>query len=316
MIRIYHKNASAPQKLTSQDELEMHLGESLIWVDLQFPTQEETDYVEQLFQVSFQFEKLSEEIESSSRYMELSDRVIINSTFIDLSAGSFQTHSSTFVLKDKVLFTYRHASLRTFEDTVRKMKANPALYDSGPKLLVLLFETRVDLDADTIELVSTEISTVSRQLIVERNVQEEMLISITRYQEIMIQLRANIVDKQRMISALMRSDEINHDAMQRLRILIKDINSLLEHTTFNFERLEYLQNTLLGLISIDQNKIIKIFTVVSVVFMPPTLIASLYGMNFENMPELKWKLGYPYAILLMVLSSVATLYVFRRKRWL
>jgi magnesium transporter len=103
---------------------------------------------------------------------------------------------------------------------------------------------------------------------------------------------------------------------ERLRIIIKDVNSLLQHTEFSFERLEYLQNTFLGLVNIEQNKVIKIFTVVTVIFMPPTLIASIYGMNFAVMPELRWTYGYVLAIFLMIASSMAFLWLFKRKRWL
>jgi magnesium transporter len=129
-------------------------------------------------------------------------------------------------------------------------------------------------------------------------------------------LRENIIDKQRMISALMRSSTFPEEYMGVLRLMIKDISSLLEHNKFAFERLEYLQDTFLGLINIEQNRIIKIFTVATVAFMPPTLIASIYGMNFKSMPELQWELGYAVAIVLMILSSFGTLIYFRKKRWL
>ena len=98
--------------------------------------------------------------------------------------------------------------------------------------------------------------------------------------------------------------------------MIKDTGSLLDYTVFSFERLDFLQNTFLGLVNIEQNKIIKIFTVATVIFMPPTLIASLYGMNFKKMPELSWEWGYFFAILLMILSVVITLILFKKKKWL
>ena len=129
-------------------------------------------------------------------------------------------------------------------------------------------------------------------------------------------LRENIFDKQRVVSAMLRSERFQKNEYEKLRIVIKDINSLLEHTNFNFERLEYLQNTFLGLVNIEQNKTIKIFTVVSVIFMPPTLIASIYGMNFDIMPELHWAHGYIFAIFLMALSSFVTLFIFKRRGWL
>jgi magnesium transporter len=97
---------------------------------------------------------------------------------------------------------------------------------------------------------------------------------------------------------------------------MKDISSLLQHIEFGFDRLEYLQNTFLGLVNLEQNKVIKIFTVVTVAFMPPTLIASIYGMNFAHMPELSQPWGYPLAVILMLLSSLAFLWYFRRRKWL
>ena len=115
---------------------------------------------------------------------------------------------------------------------------------------------------------------------------------------------------------MLKSKLFPKEDYENMRIMIKDVGSLLDHTSFNFERLEFLQNTFLGLVDMEQNRIIKIFTVVTVIFMPPTLIASAYGMNFKFMPELDQVWGYPFAILLMALSSVFTLLFFRRKKWL
>jgi magnesium transporter len=114
----------------------------------------------------------------------------------------------------------------------------------------------------------------------------------------------------------MKSSIFPEEYMGVLRIMIKDISSLLEHNKFAFERLEYLQDTFMGFVNIEQNHIIKIFTVATVAFMPPTLIASIYGMNYKIMPELEWQYGYLFAILLMILSSAGTLIYFKKKNWL
>jgi magnesium transporter len=129
-------------------------------------------------------------------------------------------------------------------------------------------------------------------------------------------LRENIIDKQRVVSSMLRSEFIPTELQPKLTIIIKDINSLVEHIKFSFDRLDYLQDTFLGYVNIEQNKIIKIFTIVSVIFMPPTLIASIYGMNFTFMPELNKKWGYPIAILSMVFSSLFILYYFKKRKWL
>ena len=129
-------------------------------------------------------------------------------------------------------------------------------------------------------------------------------------------LREGLFDKQRVITSLHRNEDLMIENYHRVRIMIKDINSLIEHTNFNFTRLEYLQNSFLGLINLQQNKAIKVFTVASLTFMPPTLIASAYGMNFKFMPELNFTFGYPVAIGLMALSSLLTILIFKKKKWI
>jgi magnesium transporter len=143
-----------------------------------------------------------------------------------------------------------------------------------------------------------------------------MLLKIYHFQELTILFREATSEIKRLFSSILRSEFFPKEEYEKLRIMIKDADSLLSHTSFNFERLEYLQNTFLGLNDMEQNKIIKIFTVVTVIFMPPTLIASIYGMNFTFMPELEWEFGYPLALSLMVLASTLTLWYFKRKNWL
>lgn len=145
---------------------------------------------------------------------------------------------------------------------------------------------------------------------------ESIILDINKFQQQIMIVREALFDKQRVASSLLRNNKTIRANKDDLRIVLKDINSLIEHTNFNFTRLEYMQNNFLGLINIEQNKVIKLFTVATVVFMPPTLIASIYGMNFRVMPELEWMLGYPFAVFLMLLSSAITLYYFKRKKWL
>ncbi len=182
--------------------------------------------------------------------------------------------------------------------------------------MLSIFENRIDFDADLLENIAREISRIGKFMGAEQKADKEILIRATQLQEMTMLLRQNMIDKQRMISAMLRSDHFPKDCYDRLRMMIKDVNSLMDHTTFSFDRLEYLQDTFLGLINIEQNKIIKLFTVASVVFLPPTLVASIYGMNFDVLPELHWKYGYLFALALMLLSSLTTLWIFRRNRWL
>ncbi|RCR70742.1 magnesium/cobalt transporter CorA [Larkinella punicea] len=316
MIRIFQQDEAAVRKVRDIDSFSD--TERTLWVDLQNPTREETKSVEDKFDVNFQTQQEQSEIESSSRYIEEDDFMIANSNFmVPDKEQMYVTVPVSFMLKDETLFTYRNADLKSFADTVKRIKSRRSMFNDGAQILITIFESRIDYDADLIEVVSLEIKSINRQLDLEANLDREMLLKINDYQELTMSIRENVVDKQRVITSMIRSDGwFTDDEQQRLRTLIKDINSLIDHTNFIFERLEFLQNTYLGLIDLEQNRIVKIFTVVSLVFLPPTLLASIWGMNFANMPELSWQLGYPIALGSIVLSSLVTLLIFRRKNWL
>lgn len=287
-----------------------------VWVDLQEPTEEEQKWVESYFNIEFFTPQEAAEIESSSRFYEDTTGFEANSAFVVNHGTSYATRQVSFILRGEILFTLRHTDLKSFAETVRKLKTFTTTNSKALHIWLLLLETQTDLDADFIEYLTRHTNKISRKLVKERSIEEEVLIRITELQENTILIRGSIVDKQRLVSALLKSFLLTEAEKERLRIILKDINSLLQHTEFSFERLEYLQNTFLGLVNIEQNQVIKIFTVVTVVFMPPTLIASIYGMNFEFMPELQWKAGYPFALGIMVLSSMAFLWYFKRKKWL
>ena len=316
MIRIFQQDETAVRKIRDIDSFSD--TERTLWVDLQNPTPDEIKSVEEKFDVDFLSQQEQLEIESSSRYIEEDDYLIANSNFlVPDPEHRYVTVPVSFILKDDTLFTYRNADLKSFADTVRKIKSKRSVFTDGGQILIAIFESRIDYDADLIEMVSGEIKAINRMLDLDANLDREMLLNINDYQELTMSIRENVVDKQRVISSMIRSDGWFTETEQgRLRTLIKDINSLIEHTNFIFERLEFLQNTYLGLIDLEQNRIVKIFTVVSLIFLPPTLLASIWGMNFEYMPELQWKWGYPMAWASIVLSSLLTLYIFRRRKWL
>jgi magnesium transporter len=315
MIRYYFKGH---QNILKEDAQLLNAEtDGLIWIDLLDPSLEDIETVEAKYQVNIPSRLQQEEIESSSRYFENEDYLVINSTFIKISeAYAFQNVHVSFVLKGTLLITYRDNELISFADTVKKIKANPKAFQNGISVMLAIFETRVDMDADLIEKISKEVSNINK-LLTEQNVtQKGLLLRVAHFQDIGMKLRENIIDKQRVTSSILKSDELVNGDRERFKILLEDINSLEEHSDFMFERLEYLQDTFLGLVNIEQNKIIKIFTIISVVFMPPTLIASIYGMNFKNMPELNWKSGYPFAFALMIFSAILTLSIFRKRRWI
>lgn len=270
--------------------------------------------LEQFLKIYIQEDEEMEEIEMSSRYMQTDDSIVANSNFLQ---NNFDIEPVNFIIKNGVLVTVRDAELNSFNDTVKKMFVNTRNFPSGYHVFVALMETRVEYDADMIEDTTDLITDLSSEINkTSDHVDEDVLIQIKDLQEKVTVIRQNIMDKQRVISNMLKCDFIPSELQPRLTMIIKDINSLFEYTRFGFDRLDYLQDTFLGLVNIEQNKIIKIFTVVNVIFLPPTLVASMYGMNFEFMPELHWKYGYLYSIGLMVVFTLLVLGIFKLKKWL
>lgn len=287
---------------------------NIIWVDLINPTGEEKQQVEKDFIVELFTKHEREEIESSSKYVETAEEIGINLNFLIQDGDNFTNEPVSFIIKDKVLITQRSHEYRSFAETYRKLKVIKPI--DGDDVFLTILETRIDFDADLIESITDRISAISKEMTADQDIDRELLLKITALQESTIAIRENIIEKQRILSSMLKSKMFPKEDYANMRIMIKDVGSLLDHTSFNFERLEFLQNTFLGLVDIEQNRVIKIFTVVTVIFMPPTVIASAYGMNFKYMPELEKVWGYPFAIVLMILSSVVTLLFFKRKKWL
>ncbi len=287
---------------------------NIFWVDLINPTGDEKQQVEKDFSVELFTKQEREEIESSSKYVETAEEIGINLNFLIQEGDNFRNEPVSFIIKNKVLITQRYHEYRSFSETYRKLRVIKPI--DGDDVFLTILETRIDFDADLIENITARISAISKELTAEQDTDRELLLKITALQESTITIRENIIEKQRILSSMLKSKMFPKEDYENMRIMIKDVGSLLDHTSFNFERLEFLQNTFLGLVDIEQNRVIKIFTVVTVIFMPPTVIASAYGMNFKYMPELDKIWGYPFAIVLMMLSSVMTLLFFKRKKWL
>ncbi|MDR1436691.1 MAG: magnesium/cobalt transporter CorA [Candidatus Symbiothrix sp.] len=284
--------------------------DQFLWIDLNDVDEEIESQLEDFLKIYIQEEEEMIEIETSSRYIETRDTLVVNANFL---LKTYEKSPLSFILKNNILISVRSEDLGSFTETVKKIFANPENYPTGYHVFLSLFETRVEFDADMIENITHEITLLSNSI---QEADEDVLLEIKNLQEKTMMFRENIIDKQRAVSSMLRSNLVPDDLRSKLTILIKDINSLLEHIRFSFDRLDYLQDTFLGLVNIEQNKIIKIFTIISVIFMPPTLIASIYGMNFGILPELNWKWGYPFSLFLMIVSVSAFLLYFKKKKYL
>ena len=286
----------------------------IIWIDLLDVSDKTEDTLEGFLKIDIQEDEEMEEIELSSRYIQTDDSIVANSNFLK---NNYEVEPVNFILKNSILVTIRDVELDSFNETIKKMFVNTRNFPSGYHVLVALFETRVEKDADMIEDTTDMITTLSQQINAKSDhVDEDLLVQIKDLQEKVTIIRQNIMDKQRVISNFLKCDFFPEELGPRLTMIIKDINSLFDYTRFGFDRLDYLQDTFLGLVNIEQNKIIKIFTVINIIFLPPTLIASMYGMNFDIMPELHFKYGYLLAIGLMLSSVAIIMGVFKWKKWL
>lgn len=314
MVRVFYKEGKQVKKETDVREIG-HLR-NLMWVDLQSASADEEEWIEAKCDISFQTPQEIVEIESSARYFEQNNTINANSNFLKSDSEGYQFYPVSFMIRDNVLFTYRQGDSRSFADTVKKIKIGEEVFKDGVDILLLLLETRIESDADLLEAMTKDVKTMSRALSREKKPKQASLLKINDLQENTMLIRESIIDKQRVLSQILRSSYFPEDRKERLRIVLKDINSLLEYTTFNFERLEYLQDTFMGLINLEQNEIIKIFTVVTIIFLPPTLIAGIFGMNYQVIPSLNHPFGFWIAIALMICSSFSFLFFFKQKKWI
>jgi magnesium transporter len=315
MIQIFYKQDG---KILTSGSIEFldNLGfDDVLWIDLFSPAGEEKRGVEDFLDMTLQSRAQAEEIESSSRYSETETTIFANTNFLIPGPEDYSMEAVSFILCEGIIVSIRNVQLRSFGDIQRKIQLNHKLYPTGYHVLVGILENRIDLDADMIELMAKEIDTYSKKVSTGRNVNEDFLLDINQLQENTMMVRENIVDKQRMISSILKSDKFPRDVYTKLSVINKDIGSLINHTNFSFERLDYLQNTVLGLINLDQNKIMKIFTFVSLLLMPPTLIASIYGMNI-NLPLIGGRWDMALVIFVMLFTIVTTLIIFRKRKML
>ena len=314
MIEIFYKKDG--QMMVSQSEADFATipYDDVVWIDLFTPSGEEKRSVEQYLGTTIQNRAQAEEIEISSRFSETEQAIFANTSFLIPGPEEYTEETVSFILSDNILTTLRECPLKSFTDLQRRIMAFPKIYHSGHVAFLSILENRIDLDADMVELVSKEITQYNKKVSLGEDISEEFLIDINQLQDNTMLIRENIIDKQRVISSILKSANYPKEYHTRLNVLLKDISSLINHTDFGFERLEYLQNTVLGIINLDQNKIMKVFTLVSLLLMPPTLIASFFGMNvqFGWFGANGW--SWVIALILMGLSIITVFWVFKRRR--
>ena len=307
------------EKLNTSTELSEVLNiptEELLWIDI-FKESSDLSKLEKLLDIRIAPFSHLKKIGHSARFIENENELIINTSILIRSKKSFISKPVSFILKNDFLISYHNVSHLSIDELQKDIDLLKISSLDGKIIFFKIFEKILETDIDLIESITKEIDDFSKLLKENEQLEENLIHSITHLQELLMILRRNILRKQRIISSISKSEYFSKKVYKKhISIIEKDINSLLDYTAFDFERLEYLQDTLMGLLNMRQNVIMKIFTIVSVIFLPPTLIASIYGMNFPDMPELNFPHAYPIAISIMITLSIIALFYFKRKKWI
>ncbi len=291
------------------------MREDVLWIDLLDPTGEEKRATERFLGTEIQSRAQAEEIESSSRFSESDTAIFANTNYLTPSDDEYISSPVSFILVGNTLTTLREVPLRSITSLQQKLCAKPTLFPGGWSVFVAMLDQRVDLDADMVEILGKDTARFTKRINQQEDINEDFLLDINQLQENTMVVRENVVDKQRLISNILKSDRYPASLEPRLNVLLQDIASLINHANFNFERLEYLQDTVLGLINLDQNRIMKIFTIISLLIMPATLVASFYGMNVK-LPLDGLNLAWLLIIGVMALLAFALWFAFKKKKML
>ncbi len=304
--------------IASREDLE---NVAPVWVDLNDPTDEERAWVKAAYGVLLPDEDEVSDIEASARYYEAENGDLhLRTDFLrEEDDGPSRVVTVAFILSGKRLFSMHNDDLPVFRLVRMRARSRPGSINDYMDVLLDLYATDAEYSADALEGIYESLEEVSASVLQKDFSDQDAaaaLNAIAQEEDLNGRIRRNMMDTRRAVSFLMRGRLLNSDQFEEARQILRDIESLDGHTSFLFDKINFLMDATVGFININQNKIIKIFSVASVAFLPPTLIASIYGMNFELLPELNWTFGYPWALALMLTSAIGPLWYFRRRGWL
>ncbi|HLT78914.1 MAG TPA: magnesium transporter CorA family protein [Ferrovibrio sp.] len=306
------------------------LPEGTVWVDLLEPTPEEEKAIERLLEIEMPTREEMQEIEISSRLYREGDASYMTANILYHAETPVpQTTAVTFMRTPRAVVTLRFADPLSFRQFVARAQRQPSLCATADAALCGILDSIIDRAADVLEVAGKDLDGVSRAIFgygrredyesADETDLEDAVRKLGRVEDLTSRIRDSLVSLTRLTAFLnltMAEQRGTKEARIWLKTLSRDVQSLSEQAAFLAHKGNFLLDATLGLINIQQTKIIKIFSVAATVFLPPTLIASIYGMNFEVMPELSWSFGYPLAILLMIGSAVLPYWWFKRKGWL
>ena len=306
------------EQVEDRNELLKHINP--IWIDVIDPEEEELLWIKEAFGVLLpELDDLGD-LEASARYFEADDgHMHIRTDFLLDEEETSRNVRVAFVMTKQVLFSIHDEDLPVFRLVRLRARLRPGSVSNAKDVLLDLYSTDAEYSADALEEVYENLEQAGRRVLsddISDKDAAEVLETIAKEEDTNGRIRRNVMDTRRALSFLMRSKLLSDEQQEEARQILRDIDSLENHTAFLFDKSNFLMDATVGFISLNQSKIIKIFSVVSVALMPPTLLASIWGMNFQHMPELTETWGYPVAILSMVISAIIPLSYFRHKGWL
>jgi magnesium transporter len=318
-------SATGSMKTLAPVEAMRQLADDIVWLDLVEPTPQEDAYVEGLLGIQVPTRDDLKDIEPSSRLYVEKDSVFMTASLVWRADGKDpQLTDVAFILSGSRLITVRYAEPKSFQLFIASLSRLTEPGRDGATLLAKLLETIADRTAEILEQTVNHVDALSTEIFRDRGKRrppqflERKLADIAAYHRLISKVRDSLGSLARLLTFLMNVPLISQDKSDDslCRTVARDVDSLSEHASYIAGNIAFLLDASLGLINVEQNSIIKIFSIASVVFLPPTLVASIYGMNFRFMPELEWHIGYPLAILAMVLSAIIPFFFFRWKGWL
>lgn len=299
------------------DEIAVHKP---IWVDAIAPGEGEREWVAKAFSVTLPQPEHLRDIEASARFYEEEDGELhVRSDFLLGKESDSRSITVAFVLSNNVLFSVHDEDLPVFQHFRLHSHWQRGLVADSLDVLIDLYGSDVEFSADALEEVYADLGDISDTVLnntLSDKQAGEVLGEIARAEHLNGRIRRNLMDTRRAVSFLMRSKLLSTAQMDEARQIMQDIDSLDGHTAFLFEKINFLMNATVGFINVNQNKIVRLFSVAAVALLPPTLIASIYGMNFKYIPELQWENGYLFALSLMAASVALPFWLFHRKGWL
>jgi magnesium transporter len=284
------------------------------------PEEEELIWIKEAFGVLLpELDDLGD-LEASARYFEADDgHLHIRTDFLLDEEETSRNVRVAFVLTKQVLFSIHDEDLPVFRLVRLRARLRPGSVSNAKDVLLDLYSTDAEYSADALEEVYENLEQAGKQVLqddINDADAEQVLETIAKEEDTNGRIRRNVMDTRRALSFLMRSKLLSDEQQEEARQILRDIDSLENHTAFLFDKINFLMDATVGFINLNQSKIIKIFSVVSVALMPPTLLASIWGMNYKHMPELDATWGYPMAIIAMIVSAIIPLWYFYRKGWM